>query len=224
MAADANISLREGNSRSVASRAVDRAMESRRAAYEQEVTRLVNASFRLIRDTGNLEPRVSEIVAEAGLSNQALYKHFRSKNELLLAVLDEGSHRLKEYLEHRMEKAESAELKIRSWIEGMLAQVVNEEAAHATRPFALSRARLSELFPEEVMNSEKQLTALLREVIQEAIQSGDLPNADADRDSEIIHNMVLGWIERKLCGATPPNQADVDHLTEFVIFGLKRGT
>jgi AcrR family transcriptional regulator len=224
MAADASISLRERSSRSVASRAVDRAMESRRAAYEQEVTRLVNASFRLIRDTGNLEPRVSEIVAEAGLSNQAFYKHFRSKNELLLAVLDEGSHILKEYLEHRVEKAESAEQKIRSWIEGMLAQVINEEAAHATRPFALSRTRLSELFPEEVMNSEKQLTAILREVIQQAIQSGDLPDADADRDSEIIHNMVLGWIERKLSGAIPPKQADVDHLTEFVIFGLQRGT
>ena len=146
----------------------------------------------------------------------------RGSTTLLLAVLDEGSHILKEYLEHRVEKAASAEQKIRSWIEGMLAQVVNKEAAHATRPFALSRARLSELFPEEVMNSEKQITAILREVIQQAIQSGDLPDADADRDSEIIHNMVLGWIERKLSGATPPNQADVDHLTEFVIFGLKQ--
>ena len=83
----------------MASRAVDRAMEQRRAVYEQEVTRLVDASFKLIRDTGNLEPRVSEIVAEAGLSNQAFYKHFRSKDELLLAVLDEGSRMLKGYLE-----------------------------------------------------------------------------------------------------------------------------
>jgi AcrR family transcriptional regulator len=218
------MNIREGSKRSVASRAVDRAMEHRRVVYEQEVTRLVDASFRLIREKGNLEPRVSEIVAEAGLSNQAFYKHFRSKDELLLAVLDEGSRMLKDYLEHKVEKAKSAEQKIRSWIDGMLAQVLNEEAAHATRPFALSRARLSELFPEEVMNSERQLTAILRDVIQEAIQSGDLPDADADRDSEIIHNMVLGWIERKLSAAIPPKQADVNHLIEFVIFGLKRGT
>jgi AcrR family transcriptional regulator len=224
MAVGASMNVREGSRRSVASRAVDRAIEGRRAAYEQEITRLVDASFKLIRDTGNLEPRVSEIVAEAGLSNQAFYKHFRSKDELLLAVLDESSHILKDYLEHKVAKAKSAEQKIRSWIDGMLAQVLNEEAAHATRPFALSRTRLSELFPEEVMNSERQLTAVLQEVIQEAIQSGDFPDADADRDSEIIHNLVLGWMERKLSGATPPKQAEVNHLIEFVIFGLKRGS
>ncbi len=207
---------------SVASRAVDRAIEGRRNAYQEEVTRLVQASFKLIRESGNLEPKVSEIVAEAGLSNQAFYKHFRSKDELLLAVLEEGSNLLKGYLEHRMEKANTPEQKIRHWVDGMLAQVVNEEAASATRPFSLSRSRLSELFPAEVMASEAQLTGVLQEAIQEAIDSGYMPKADAERDAEVINNMVMGWIERKMAVAQPPKVADVEHLIEFVISGLKR--
>lgn len=207
---------------SVVYRVVERGIEGRRAAYQDEVARLVQASFKLIRDTGNLQPKVSEIVAEAGLSNQAFYKHFRSKDELLLAVLEEGSLILKSYLEHKMEKAGTPEHKIRCWVEGMLAQVLNEEAAQATRPFALSRARLCDLFPSEVMASEAKLTAVLREVIQQAVNTGELPHADPHRDAEVINNMVLGWIERKLSDSQLPKKGDVEHLMAFVISGLRR--
>lgn len=223
MAVGAHKKIRESTTRGVASRAVERAMEDRRAAYEQEVSRLVNASFRLIRDTGKLEPRVSEIVAEAGLSNQAFYKHFRSKDELLLAVLDEGSHMLKDYLEHKVGKAKTPKQKIRYWIDGMLAQVMNAEAAHSTRPFALSRARLSELFPEEVMESERQVAAILRDAIAEGVESGELPGADAERDADIIHKLVLSWVERQLAASQPPSSADVTHLVDFIMSGIRRG-
>jgi len=215
-------SRRSAMNSSVASRTVDRAIEGRRAAYQEEVTRLIQASFKLIRETGNLEPKVSEIVAEAGLSNQIFYKHFRSKDELLLAVLDEGSQILKNYLAHRMVKVGSPEQKICQWVEGMLAQVLNEAAAHATRPFSLSRARLSDLFPAEVASLEAQLTSTLQVAIQQAIDSGDMPNADAIRDAEVINNMVTGWVERKMSAAKSPEKEEVDHLVDFVISGLKR--
>ena len=104
---------RKGESRPLALRSVERTMERRRATYEEEVRRLVSASFELVRRDGSLEPRVGEIVAEAGLSNQAFYKHFRSKDELLLAVLDEGIRILRTYLEHQMLKVDTPESKAR---------------------------------------------------------------------------------------------------------------
>ena len=116
-----------------------------------------------------------------------------------------------------MERAKTAEQKIRHWVDGMLAQVVNEEAASATRPFSLSRARLSELFPAEVTASEAQLTGVLRAAIQEAIDSGHMPKADAERDAEVINNMVMGWIERKMAVAQPPKKMDVEHLNSHQI-------
>ena len=87
---------------SIARRAMAHSIERRRIVLEEEVAALIEASLSVIRKTGKLEPRVSEVVAEAGLSNQVFYKHFRSKDELLLAVLDEGSYNLTTYLEHRM--------------------------------------------------------------------------------------------------------------------------
>jgi AcrR family transcriptional regulator len=207
----------------LALRSVDRAIERRRAAYEEEVRRLLQAGFELVRREGVLEPRVDEIVAEAGLSNQAFYRHFRSKDELLLALLDDGICTLRSYVDHRMSKARTPERKIRSWIAGVLEQALNEDAASATRPFTVSRARLAERFPEEVRESEAQLTALLRAAIQEAVDAGQLEHADPQRDSEIISNLARGWWERKLSEAVPAKRADSEHLIAFALHGLKRG-
>lgn len=209
--------------RPLALRSVDRAIERRRATYEDEVRRLVAASHELVRRTGNLEPRVGEIVAEAGLSNQAFYKHFRSKDELLLAVLDDGIVTLCSYIEHRMRKARSPERKIRNWIAGILEQALNEDAAAATRPFAMSRARLSERFPADVNESEAQLTALLRDAIRESMAAGELPAADPERDAALIYDLAMGWLERQLADPAPARRGDADHLIEFAIHGLRRG-
>ena len=207
---------------SVASRSVERALEGRREVYAKEVGRLVQASFALIRDTGRLEPRVSEIVRAAGLSNQAFYKHFRSKDELLLTVLDEGVSLLAGYLRHRMEKHSSPELRVRAWVEGMAAQALDPEAAAATRPFVVSRARLAELFPQEVEQSERQLVEILREAIASGVEAAQLPGADPERDAETLYTLAMGWVQRKLAQPTPPDAEDARELVDFALGGLRR--
>ena len=209
----------------VVERSVNRSIERRRSVYEDEVRRLVQAAFELIRQTGTLEPRVVEILQEAGLSNQAFYKHFRSKDELLLAVLDDGIRTLRGYLEHRMLKETSPLRRIRRWIEGVLRQALNPEAAAATRPFVMSRARLMEHFPEEVTQSEVQLTRLLRDSIEAAAEAEELRGCDPERDARLVYQLAMGWLERQLANpARPANRrADADHLVEFVMRGLARG-
>src|SRR5688500_7848449 len=74
----------------VVDRTVSRTLAGRYQAYADEVRRLVDAGYAVMRRTGGVDPRVGDIVREARLSNQAFYRHFRGKDELLLAVLDDG--------------------------------------------------------------------------------------------------------------------------------------
>lgn len=209
---------------SLAARSVDRALEGRRAAYADEVRRLVEASFALIRETGEFEPRVSEIVRAAGLSNQAFYRHFRSKDELLVTVLDEGIRRLESYLRHVMAAAASPEQKIREWIAGVLEQALDPAAANATRPFALARGRLAERFPQEVEESERRLTALLEEAVAAAVARGDLPRADPERDAAALYDLTMGWLQRQLLRSERPAREDAEQLVEFAVCGMRRGS
>jgi AcrR family transcriptional regulator len=202
--------------------AVERALSRRRAAYAREVDRLVEAALLRIRRTGDLEPRVSEVVQAARLSNQAFYRHFPSKQALLVAVLDAGARMLAGYLAHRMHAAQAPIEKIRAWLEGILEQALDPEAASATRPFALARGRLAERFPAEVAASERELTALVRPAIEAAVAAGELPGADPERDAESLYHLAMGWMQARLAETAPADRRDAQRLVAFALAGLAR--
>ena len=208
--------------RSRALRSVDRTVERRRAAYENEARRFVEAGFSLVERTGQLEPTVSAIVKEAGLSNQAFYKHFHSKHELLLAMLEEGIQLLRSYIEHRVDSATTPHERVRNWLDGVLEQALSEQGAAATRPFAISRARLSDRFPGEVDEAEARLKALLQHEIEAGASSGAFPLADPERDARLLYNLAMGWVERQLLDPAGADRRDADHLIEFALHGLAR--
>jgi AcrR family transcriptional regulator len=219
----AHPSSRLGEPRSLAQRAVERSLAERRAAYADEVRRLVAATFVLIERTGELEPRVGDIVREAGLSNQAFYRHFPSKQALLVAVLDEGIRVLASYLAHRMQAMESPTAKVREWLRGLLEQALSPAGARATRPFVLARIRLAEAYPEEVAESERQLTALVREAIRAGVAAGELPDADPEGDAETLYHQAMGWLQARLLEGRPPDRRGAERLVEFALHGLLRG-
>ncbi|MDJ0848776.1 MAG: TetR/AcrR family transcriptional regulator [Myxococcota bacterium] len=218
-----NEALHSSRDRPLAQRSVDRALEARRVAYAEEVRRFVEAGFALVRKSGQLELRVSEVVAAAGLSNHAFYKHFRSKDELLVTLLDDGIRQLSSYLRHRMETVSSPRERIRRWVEGMCEQAVNARAAAATRPFALGRGRLAERFPDEVAESERRISALVQRAIADAVEAGELPRADPARDAAVLYDLAMGWMQRKLAQPEPPSRDEAASLVVFALSGLERG-
>ena len=68
------------------------AARRRRPDYEAEVRTLLDAARKVMATTG--KARVADILAEAGLSNDAFYRHFRSKDALVAALTEEGTERV----------------------------------------------------------------------------------------------------------------------------------
>ena len=129
------------------------------------MARIVESTFAIIERTGTLDPSMREILAEAGLSTQTFYRYFTSKDELMLALLDEGRRRLLASLQRRMQRSTVPTEQVRAWIQGVLAQASNTTAASRTRPWVMSEQRLSELFPDEQRTSVDLLIGLLDEPI-----------------------------------------------------------
>jgi AcrR family transcriptional regulator len=127
----------------------DRSLAARHETYAAEIRTLLDAALTVMRSEDTIEPRVSDIVRTAGLSNQAFYRHFKGKDELLVALLDDGRQRLLATIERRMDRADNDAAKVRAWIEVVLAQARDPEAAAATRPFAINGDRLAVQFPDE---------------------------------------------------------------------------
>ena len=78
-------------------------------------------------------PRVADIVAAAGLSNDAFYRHFASKDALVAAILEDGMRAPRAATwPTRWPRSRPAERKVRRWVEGVLSQATDEEVASST--------------------------------------------------------------------------------------------
>jgi AcrR family transcriptional regulator len=206
----------------LARRAVDRTVAERQSEYAREMQRVLEATYRLIERTGRVDPSLRDILRETGLSTQAFYRFFQSKDELLLLLLDDGRRRLLGYLEHRMGKAGTAEVRVRAWIEGVLAQAADPEAASRTRPFVANQDRLAEAFPEEQQASIDLLVDQLAGALAGlagGTRAGKARQLEARRDAEAVYEMVFGILRRHLIERSAPSAAKVDHVVRFVLRG-----
>ena len=206
----------------IAERSVLRALASRQIVYTKEVNRLIAACLTVAERTGNFDPRVGDILAEAGLSNQAFYRHFQSKEELLLAVLDQGGRQLDAYLRKRMAAQAGPVDKVRAWVRGFAAQAIRPKAAAATRPFMFPSARLYERFPEEIPAVEQLYLDSLTEALEQA-KTAKLVRADLDpaADCVFVYDLVKNWMERQLREEPLPPEAEIarraDKLEAFIM-------
>jgi len=196
-------------------RAINRSLSDRYASAAGEVGRIIDATYRVFERTGTFDPRMREILAEAGLSTQAFYRHFASKDELLLVVLDDGRHRLTEHLRRRMAKVDPGLPRVRAWIEGVLAQATDTDASSRTRPFVMNVFNLMAQYPDELERSITLLLDLLREALQEAEAEGQLERTPTDGDARSIYHLAFGPMENHVAFGTKPSATEAAELTEF---------
>jgi AcrR family transcriptional regulator len=215
-----------GLTETMARRALDRTVAGRQAEYVKEVQRVVDATYSLIERTGGIDPPLRDVLAEARLSTQAFYRFFRSKDELMLVLLDDGRRRLLEYLERRMAAASSPTGRVRAWVEGVLAQASHRYAAARTRPFVANQDRLAEAFPREQQETVDLLIDLLVEPIDQLRRSGDSRRrspraaAAARRDAEAVYQLAFGTMHTHLVRRTQPSTEEIEHLTRFALQGI----
>jgi AcrR family transcriptional regulator len=198
----------------VAARTVRRALAARESAYLDEVQRLLDAGLDLMVELGDERaPRVAEIVERAGLSNQAFYRHFAGKDELIAAVVEAGVHRLESYLRHQLDKVDDPEHKVRAWIAGVAAQAERKTVARQTRA---------------AMRNLRQLPIELRQTVSSPATDHLLADAlrdagspDPERDAAAISLVAFGRLEQFLW-QSPPSDADVEHLIEFCLAAIRR--
>jgi AcrR family transcriptional regulator len=187
-------------------------------ARDEEVRQLIAATWAVAARTGNLEPSVRGILAQAGLSTKAFYRHFRSKDELLLVTLDEGTRLLVRYLEHRMAAHADPMEAIGAWIDGFVRQAVQPVAARRTLPWSLGAGRLATAYPGRFERNQAALVAPLARRIAAAVAAGSASSPDPRRDAWLIFGCTVETLRRHLIANT---SADADTVAFIVGFARR---
>lgn len=182
---------------------------------EEHARELVEATFRVAADTGDAQPPVRAILREAGLSRQALYRCFGSKDELMAAVLVQGRRLLAGYLAARMARAATPEDKVRAWITGLMRQA--QAATERTRPFIVTPPDPA---TDHQAATERELSAILAGAIADGVAEGTFASPDPLATALLIHDFVFASMRRHLVRDESPTRDAIQQLCDFAARGL----
>ncbi|HBJ72788.1 MAG TPA: TetR family transcriptional regulator [Actinobacteria bacterium] len=194
--------------------AVDRALKPMRDDAVRDVEAILDAALIVAEKSTPAAPRVADIVAEAGTSNQAFYRYFTGKDDLMQAVMARGLRRVRAYLEYRMSKVAEPEAQIELWIRGLLTQATNQTAAR-------QGAAVSEILAGSHRRPDTrtaEATNALWDLLLEPLSA--LGSEHAEFDAQVIHEATMGTMTRHLHAQTAPSTDECDHLVAFCLHGL----
>jgi AcrR family transcriptional regulator len=186
----------------LSSRGVERALEPRRRKYEAEFDRLVSAARDVMREHGTVDPTIGQVLAVAGLSTNAFYRHFPTKDDLLLELVMQAGANTRSFLSHRMAREDAPRDQVIAWIEGMFDLLRTASSLRANRPFLFAHPRLVARFPNEIAANIALLVEPLATAIHDLRPGSRRQSLD---DAHLLYHQVFGILL---------DQAAMDHLSD----------
>jgi AcrR family transcriptional regulator len=199
---------------SVSERVAARTVADRRRQAEDEVLVLLEAALTVLRRAGASGLTVADVLAEAGLSTRAFYRHFQSKDALVLAVYEQEADRRHADLQARIDAAPTPRAALETWIDEMLALGFDTRRARRTRVLRAEGGRLQADFPDEfakiLAGAVDPLVAVLR----------GFPDADPELDAWSIYAVTWRLVEGKLRGDAIDRPSARAHVLRFCLPAL----
>lgn len=196
-----------------------RAVAGREAEYAHEVRRLLDAALTVVRHCGaESRPRVADIVAAAGMSNDAFYRHFRSKDALMAAVLTDGIERLAEYVAHRMAGESESARKVGQWVEGILGQA-DDDIAQTTRAVLWHAGSLGQdMVGGRTGSAAQHMAVLLHEPFVElGVREPEFP-------ALLVAYATIGRLGEYLRAHAQPSSVELARVTAFCLAAASAAT
>ncbi|WP_048600993.1 TetR/AcrR family transcriptional regulator [Rubeoparvulum massiliense] len=129
---------------------------------EQTLEQILNVSAKLFKEKGYEKTSIQEIIDELGMSKGAIYHHFKSKEEILYAVMDRQFSYAAHMLDYLIQNTQAANA--RDKLTKILEQMIADEDAHA----------MDSLLSQQIKNPQFVVTGMREGVNKDALVIADL--------------------------------------------------
>jgi AcrR family transcriptional regulator len=187
-------------------------------ARARERARLMVAGWTVLRRNGYANAGVAAILAEAGLGTRAFYRHFQSKDELLVEMFRASAEQTGNELAARVAAAGSPLDRLMAWIDEILAMGHDPHHVEVARMFTSPTMRA--VFAAAGDEAIDRLCRPLHDALVDGAASGVFPHADPDADTATIHAIVWRLFLDAVAGAGPSAGDARRHVLRYVLPAL----
>lgn len=174
-----------------------------KTSTESTKAKLLASARDLYLEQGLHGVSMRKVAERVQVSAPAIYRYFKSKNELLAGVVDEGFRLLASYLYVALAEPTPKDRYVRSGQRYLEFALENPE--YYMLIFAARPVSGIAILPEDVVRRRSAAFQMLVDRIKECMDSGLLRPDDAQRTATTIWAHIHGWAHLYLCG-----QLDLD--------------
>jgi AcrR family transcriptional regulator len=151
-------------------RTVERSLKAARQRAIVRGDAFIAAAVDLLRTTGKPDFTVQEVVDRSGMSLRSFYHHFATKDDLLLALMEETVRRYVASVREAMDGVEDPVERFRILLTTMFGSPETDDPA--SRGLVLFQWRLADSRTDEFTATQAPQVAMITEVLTEGVEAG----------------------------------------------------
>jgi AcrR family transcriptional regulator len=164
------------------------------AATERRM--VMDAALRVMAKNGYVDTSVGEVLSEAGLSTRAFYRHFDSKRNLLMALMERDTVAVGRALERAVDSADGPLAAVEAWLECLLD--VHYEPRRAARVELFSSSAMTAAYPmaDGLREIRRIFCAPLIKALKAGQVDGSLRSPTPEADAQSLYALVSAAVDR----------------------------
>ena len=176
--------------------------------YRAEREAIMRAAYDLIQRNGSKETSVHDVLRETGYSTRAFYRHFRSKDELVIEMYRVDSDRVVAAVAAAVTSAPTPLAALEAWIDQTLAVVYDaRRLRHAVVLSSTEVASAEGHAAVELAGLDAQRAPLV-ELLRAGKEQGVFPFAEPEADAFAIQAVVGAHMRTRLLHAEGLTRAE----------------
>lgn len=185
-------------------RSAQRVVDANRDQILERSRRIVEAAYELLAESGLEGLTIRAVLQRTGLSRRAFYERFEGKDDLVLAVFEQGIRRaavlFAELGAPLGGPLERLQLIVTSIVLGKGMQSAEAGAQGDRRAAALSREhlRLAQSRPQELQAALRPLIELITQQLAAGMAAGVVREDDPQRMAMLLYNLVSTTVHSEL--------------------------
>jgi len=193
----------------------------------EEVNRrqaLIRASARLFREKGYDATTVRDIAAAVGMRSGSPFYHFKNKQEILKAVMEEGLHQGFDRIVAALSKVTTVPARFRALVRTQYG-ILHDDGSEFIAVLLYDWRSLPPEYMQEIIRVKDRYDALWQETLRDMLEAGllgahTIAHRATESDEKMARLMVMGainftvtWYKQK----TKPDQMDLDALADATV-------